>query len=189
MQKIMENARTCLHVDGQTKYSRCQGYALHLVGSPRCGVLWAVETEWNHHRRSASNAIDAFKSSIEGETATVSRETRQSYPPAWQCSTTCHKTFKDILGNAEMESLTPPVVLSKRCSFRLPFVSIDGTRSGSSAFPLLWRSRKMDRFVDRLKRLIVFSKWYPIMGKNGGSKVIQVIIFLNLTVTSQMAIY
>ena len=29
-QKIMENARTCPHVDGQTEYSRCQGYTLHL---------------------------------------------------------------------------------------------------------------------------------------------------------------
>ena len=43
---------------------------------------------------------------------------------------------------------------------RLPFVSIDGTRPDSSAFRLLWRSQKMDRFVDRLKRRIVFSRWY-----------------------------
>ena len=28
-----------LQVDGQTEYSRCQGYALHLAGPARCGVL------------------------------------------------------------------------------------------------------------------------------------------------------
>ena len=54
---------------------------------------------------------------------------------------------------------TPPAILSRRYSFRLPFVLIDGTRLGSSAFPLLWRSQKMDRFVDRLKRRIIFSRW------------------------------
>ena len=34
----------------------------------------------------------------------------------------------------------------------------NGTRPGSSAFPLLWRSQKMDRFVDRFKRNIIFSR-------------------------------
>ena len=70
----MGNARTCLHVDGQPEYSRCQGYALHLVGPARCSVLWAVETEWNHHRGSVSNVIYAFKPSIEGETVTVPKK-------------------------------------------------------------------------------------------------------------------
>ena len=113
----------------------------------------------------------------------------------------------NIIGNAEMGGFTPPAVLSGRCSFRLLFVSIDGTRPGSSVFPLLWRSQKMDRFVDRLKRRIVFSRWYPtisrkmekivasdgryfeseignhflrikpqILGKNGGSKDVHLII-------------
>ena len=135
----------------RTEYSLCQGYALHLMGPARCGVLWAVETEWNHHRASVANVIDAFEPYIEGETATVSRETRQSYPPAWQCSATCRKTGQDILENAEMGGLTQPTLLFRRCSFRLPFVSIDGTRPGLSAFPFLWRSQKMDWFLDRLK--------------------------------------
>ena len=74
----MGNARTCLHVDGQTIYLRYQSYALHLVGPARCAVLWAFETELNHHRGLVSNAIDAFDPSIEEETATVPRETRQS---------------------------------------------------------------------------------------------------------------
>ena len=95
----MGNAWTCFDVDGQAEYSRCQGYALYLVGPPRCGVLWAVETEWNHHRGSVSNAIDTFEPSIEGETATVPRETRQTYPPTWQCSATCRKTCQNIFRN------------------------------------------------------------------------------------------
>ena len=57
----------------------------------------------------ASRAI-ILMSRIEGETPTVPRETRQSYPPAWQCSTTYRKTGQDILGNAEMEGFTTPDV-------------------------------------------------------------------------------
>ena len=110
--------------------------------------LGDIETKWNHHRGAISNAIDAFELSIEGETATVPRKTRQSYPPAWQCSATCCKTGQGILGNAEMGGLTPATVLSRRWSFRLPFVLIDGTRPGSSAFPLLWTSQKIDRFFE-----------------------------------------
>ena len=68
--------------------------------------------------------------------------------------------ISSVLGNSEMGGLTPPAVLSRRSSFRLPFVSIDETRPGSSVFPFLWRSQKMDRFVDRLKKRIVFSRWY-----------------------------
>ena len=149
----MGNARTCLHVDGQTEYSRCQGYVLYLVGPVGCGVLWVVKTEWKLHKGSVSNAIDSFEPSIEGETATIiPRRSRQSYSTAWQCSTICHHTGQDILGNAKMGGLTPPVVLSRRCSTQLLFVSIDETRPGSSVFPLLWRSQKMDLFVNHLKR-------------------------------------
>ena len=72
---------------------------------------------------------------------------------------------QDILGNAEMGGLSPPAVLSRRCSFWLPFVSMDGTRPGSSAFPLLWRSQKMDRFMDCLKRRIVFPRCYPTIAR------------------------
>ena len=124
-------------------------------------VLWANETEWNHHRGSVSSAIDAFEPSIEGETATVPTETRQSYPPAWQCSATCRKTGQDMLGNAGMEGLTPPVVLSRRCSFRLPFVSIDGIQPGSSQFPFSWNSQNMDRFVIASKCVSFFRDDIP----------------------------
>ena len=109
--------------------------------------LWAVEAKYNHHRGSVSNAIDAFEPSIGGETATLPRETWQNYAPAWQCSATCRKTGQSILKNAWMGGLTPPAVFFRRCSFRLPFVLFDGTRSGASAFSPLWMSHKMDQFV------------------------------------------
>ena len=162
---MMGNARKYLHVDGRTEYSRFQGYALHLVGPARCGVLWAVKTEWNHHRGSVSNAIDAFQPNIEGETATVPRETRQCYTPAWQCSPTGRKTGQNIVGNAKMGGLTLPAVLSGRRSFRLPFFAINRTRPILSAFPLLWRSQEVDRFVDRFERHIIFSRWYLTIGR------------------------
>ena len=92
---------------------------------------------------------------------TLPRRTRRTCSAACQCSTTCLKTVQDLLGNAEIGSLTPPAVLSSRCSFQLLFVSIDGIRHGSLAFPLLCRSQRIDRFVDSLKRQIIFSWWYP----------------------------
>ena len=113
------------------------------------------------HVVSVSNAIDTFKSSIEGETATVPRETRQSYPPVWQSSATCHKTGRDILRNAGMGELTALAVVSRCCSFWLPFVSMDSTRPGSSAILLLWKCQIINRF----KRRIVFSRWYPTVAR------------------------
>ena len=124
------------------------------MGPAWYGVLWAVETEWNRHRESISNAIDSFEPSIEGETAIVQRETRQSYPPAWQWSATCRKSGQDILGSAEI-GLTPPSIISRRCSFRLTFVSIYGKRPGSSAFPFLWRSQKIRQLPERWQKLVV----------------------------------
>ena len=56
---------------------------------------------------------------------------------ACQRSVQCCKTCQNLLGNVEMGGLIPSAVLSRRCSFRVPFVSIDGTRLGSSVFPLL----------------------------------------------------
>ena len=69
-------------------------------------------------KRSVWNSIDAFKPSIKGETATVPRETRQSYPTECQCSAKCRKTGQKILGNAEIGGLTPPAVRSRFCSFQ-----------------------------------------------------------------------
>ena len=84
---------------------------------------------------------------------------------ACQRSGQCCKAGENLLGNAEMGGLTPPAVLSRRYFFRLPFVSIDGTQPGSSAFPLLWKSQKMDRLMNRLKRRIVFSRWYSTIAR------------------------
>ena len=54
-----------------------------------------------------------------------------------QRSVQCSKIGENLLGNAEMGGLTPPAVLFRRYSLQLSFVSIDGTRLGSSAIPLL----------------------------------------------------
>ena len=133
----MGNARTCLHVDSQTEYSRCPGYALYCVGPVRCGVFWAVKTESNHHRESVSNAIDAFEPIIKEETATELRDSQQSYPPVMLYICALQVAYLP----KETRQSYPPAS-SRRCSFRLPFVSIDGARPGSSSFPLSWRSQK-----------------------------------------------
>ena len=81
--KIMKNSRICLHVDGQTEYSRCQGYVLHLMRPARLGVYYELlqpnKTITGDRYR---NAINAFEPSIEEETTTSPRQARQSYPPA-----------------------------------------------------------------------------------------------------------
>jgi len=43
--KVIGTARSRFYVVGSAKYSRCKGYAVYLVGSGRCCLLWAVETE------------------------------------------------------------------------------------------------------------------------------------------------
>ena len=45
----------------------------------------------------------------------------------------CCKNDENLLGSTEMGGLTPPAVLPRRCFFRLPFVSINGTRPASLA--------------------------------------------------------
>ena len=64
----------------------------------------------NHHGRSLPTAIDAFKPSIEGKTATIRAEARQSNFTARQRSTSCRTSHEKILGNVEMGSSTPPAV-------------------------------------------------------------------------------
>lgn len=81
------------------------------LGPAWCHILRATKTERNHYRRSVPNAINAFESCIEGETATIPKEARQSDPPARQCSTTRRGTGKKILKNTEMGSLAPPAIL------------------------------------------------------------------------------
>ena len=118
---------------------------------PARSSVWCIMSCWIRLNPSQEIGIgrkDAFEPSIKEET--------ESYPPAWQCSFTCRKTGQDILGNAEMGGLTLSAVRSRRCSFRLPFILTDGTWACSSAFPLSWRSQKMDRFVGHLKRHIFF---------------------------------
>ena len=82
------------------------------------------------------------------------------------------RPVKTYLDNAEMGGLAPTAVLSRRCLFLLQFVPIHGTQSGASAFPFLWRSQKMDRYVDRLKRRIVFSRWYSTVARKRWKKVV-----------------
>ena len=56
----MKTARLYFYVVGSAEYSRCEGYAVYLVGPGRCYLLWAAETERNHHWRTVSNEIDVL---------------------------------------------------------------------------------------------------------------------------------
>ena len=71
--KVMRTARSCFYVVGSVEYSRCEGYAVYLVGPGRYYLLWAVETEWNHHWGTVSNAIDASEPSTVRKKATKQR--------------------------------------------------------------------------------------------------------------------
>lgn len=78
----------------------------------------------------------------------------------WFCSMTLLdptlQTGQDVTGEVEKGSATPPTILFRRCSLGLSPVSIHGTWHGWSALSIVWRSRALDRFVDRLK-------WWPIL--------------------------
>ena len=84
-------------------------------------------------------------------------EMRDTIKWFWQCSIPCCESGQDILGNVEMGNPTPLAVFSRRCSLWLSLVSINGTRPGWPALLVLWRSKKLDRFVDSLERWPVFS--------------------------------
>ena len=77
----MGNSRPCFHVDGQTKYSRLQGHALYLMEPARRSVLWTIKIDWNNHRRSISNTIDAFEPSRKTNGRNTTRDTIK-----WFCS-------------------------------------------------------------------------------------------------------
>ena len=49
-----------------------------------CYLLWAIETERNHHRGTVSNAIDAFEPRTARKTDTIRLEARKSDSTAWQ---------------------------------------------------------------------------------------------------------
>ena len=84
----------------------------NIHGSKLMLCIWwgAAPAKRNHHWRSLPTAIDAFKPSIEGKTATIRAEARQSNFAARQRSTSCRTSREKILGNVEMGSPTPPAV-------------------------------------------------------------------------------
>ena len=59
----------CIMIGGKAEYPWFETSALHLVRSYGCSLLWATQTDQNHHGRSLSTTIDAFEPSIEGKTA------------------------------------------------------------------------------------------------------------------------
>ena len=60
----MVQARPYFNMGGKVEYPWLEASALHLVESEGCSLLWAAQTDRNHHRRSLSITIDAFEPSI-----------------------------------------------------------------------------------------------------------------------------
>ena len=165
----MGSSRPCFHVDGQTEYSRLQGHALYLVRPAWRSVLSTVKTDWNNHRIGIERNWCVWAEHWKTNGRNITRDTIKWFA-AWQCSTPCCKSGQDIFGNVEIGSPTPPAVFSRRCSLWLSLVSINGTRPGWPALPVLWRSKKLDRFVDSLKRWPVFSYATRKMGESSGQR-------------------
>ena len=84
--KVMGTAGSCFYVVGSAEYSRCEGYAVYLVGRGRCYLLCAVETKRNYHWVTVSNTIDAFEPSTVRKTSTIRAEARKSDSTASQRS-------------------------------------------------------------------------------------------------------
>ena len=72
---------------------------------------------------------------------------------------TCCFGGQNILGSAELWSLTPSAVFDRHCPFRLPLVSGDDSWRGWAALHFLWGMQKMGEFLDRLRRRRVLRTW------------------------------
>ena len=153
----MGSSRPCFHVDGQTEYSRLQDHALYLVRPARHSVLWTVKT-WL--KQSQAIGIECNWCIWAEHWKTNGRNTTRD-TIKWFCSMTMldpmlrkwtRNTWKRWNGKSY-----PTHPFSRRCSLWLSLVSINGTRPGWPALPVLRRSKKLDRFVDSLKRWPVFS--------------------------------
>ena len=148
-----------------------RGYYIALWSATKCGSTTVIPSAENHRecpdtppRRRPDRTFSVPRLCFAfGDTSSV------------LCIMNCWNRVKPSQGIGEMGGLTPPAVISRRCSSRLPFISIDGTRPDSSAFPLLWTRQKIDRLVNHLKRRIIWLATDSILGKNGGSKVVYLI--------------
>lgn len=119
-----------------------RSWDVHLEGSSRYSVLWAAAT------------VTLFKSSTQRKTPTIHQKTWQNYSFLWQFKTTCCKTSEGNLAGTWIECLTPPALFTRRCSFRLQFVSVDA--ACWAALQMFRRYQKMARWLDRLKRTWIF---------------------------------
>ena len=184
----MGNSRPCFHVDIQTEYWRLQGHALYLVGPARHSVLcyellkltetitgdriernWCVWAEyWK------TNGRNTMRDTIK-----------------WFCSMTMfdpmlRKWSRHTWKRWNGKFYYPPAVFSRRCSLWLSLISINGTRPGWLALPILWRSKKLDRFVYNLKRWPVFSTRDSYatrkMGESSGQRwtILWIILYINV---------
>ena len=76
---------------------------------------------------------------------------RKSDSTEWRRSTSRCQTRLNLPENAQMGIPIPPAVFPRYCAFQLLLVPVDGTWSGWSKVPLIWRHRNMTWFVDSLK--------------------------------------
>ena len=158
----MGSSRPCVHVDGQTvEYSRLQGHALYLVEPARHSVYYELlkptETITGDRYRTQLMRLSRFK-----PMRLKDKRIPPQYMIKWFCSMTmldpmlvkC-ESGQDILENVVMGSPTSRRIL--QTLLLLTITCFDQWHTAWSVFPVLWRSKKLDRFVDSFKRWPVFS--------------------------------
>ena len=150
----MRSSRPCFHVDGQTEYSRLQGHVLYLVGPARRSVLWTVKTDWNNHRRSVLMRLSrALKDKRPQYNERHDKDFAAMLDPMlrkWSRHTWKRWNGKSYPTRRILQTLLP---LTITCFDQWH------KRPGWPALPVLWRSKKLNRFVDSLKRWPIFSTW------------------------------
>ena len=156
----MGSSRPCFHVDGQTEYSRLQSHALYLVGANQLGVVYyellkPTETIIGDRYRTQlmrlSRALkDKRPQYNERHDKVILQHDSMTLDPMlrkWSRHTWKRWNGKSYPTRRILQTLLP-----------LTITCFDhGTRPGWPALPVLWRSKKLDRFVDSLKRWSVFS--------------------------------
>ena len=76
--------------------------------------------------------------------------------------------WSNILGRAELGSLTPPAVFTRHCFFPLPLVSGDDSWTGWAELHFLWGMQTIGKFLYRLKRPRVLRTWNPYVARRMG---------------------
>ena len=140
------------------------------MGSAGCSLLWAAQTNWNHHGRLLSTTIDAFEPSIEEKNGSYTcRDTTKWFfnmTMLGHMKNGSKPTWKWLNGKSYPnccihQTLPHPIIT---CSDWWHMAWLSSTS-------ILMKMSKMSPLIVSLKRLPVFPMWNSIAARKMGKKL------------------